>query len=234
MSAVRAVPGGAGAVAPKGVMVAPAAAAGVRAPSTRIDFRSLLREDALVREPAAPRSTAASPLVVAAAPSLPLAPSRASSPFPHPFDATDVRAAAHGPVRDEDVLDPFARHHASLTSSEAILAPAPGGLAIAPAPLAPAVVAAEVPSTRASASLEDLMPALVRRVAYSGDGRRGTMRLELGAGRLAGSTLLVHAEGGRVRVHLEVAPGLDGSGWRERIEERLGSRGIATDTVEVT
>jgi hypothetical protein len=86
---------------------------------------------------------------------------------------------------------------------------------------------------RAQASLEDLLPALVRRVQWSGDGRKGTVRMEL-AGSMAGSTLLVSSEAGRVRVHLDVAPGVDASGWQQRITERLAARNIPTDGVEVT
>jgi hypothetical protein len=59
------------------------------------------------------------------------------------------------------------------------------------------------------------------------------MRLELGAGELAGGTLLVHADAGRVRVHLEVPTGVDAAGWQRRIRERLEARDIPTDEVEV-
>jgi hypothetical protein len=73
----------------------------------------------------------------------------------------------------------------------------------------------------------------VRRIAWSGDRHRGTVRLELGAGELAGGTLLVHAEDGRVRVHLDVPPGVDTRQWEQRIRDRLAARGVATDIVEV-
>jgi hypothetical protein len=138
-------------------------------------------------------------------------------------------------ARDDGPLDPLARHHASLRPHGALFSspPTPPQGPETPAPaFAPPPTDATV--QRAAASLEDLLPALVRRVAWSGDGRRGTMRLELGAGDLAGSTLLVHAEGGRVRVRLEVPPGIDAHGWQERIEQRLQSRGIPTDAVEIT
>jgi hypothetical protein len=137
--------------------------------------------------------------------------------------------------RDEGPLDPLARHHASLRPHEALFSgqpsPAPGMETTTPALTPPPT---DATMQRAAASLEDLLPALVRRVAWSGDGRRGTMRLELGAGALAGSTLLVHADGGRVRVRLEVPPGVDAHGWQERIERRLQARGIPTDAVEIT
>jgi len=85
---------------------------------------------------------------------------------------------------------------------------------------------------RVRSSLEDLLPALVRRVAWSGDGRRGTVRLELGAGELAGGTLLVQVDDGRVRVCLTAPPGVDVSAWRGRIADRLEARGLAVDSVE--
>jgi hypothetical protein len=74
----------------------------------------------------------------------------------------------------------------------------------------------------------------VRRVAWSGDGKRGTARLEIGAGALEGATLLVHADGGRVRVQLDVPPGIDAGDWQRRIAARLSLRGISTESVEVT
>ena len=50
-------------------------------------------------------------------------------------------------------------------------------------------------------------PDMVKKIAWAGDGKRGSMRLELGAGALAGGTLLVQAEEGRVRVELNAPPG---------------------------
>jgi hypothetical protein len=94
--------------------------------------------------------------------------------------------------------------------------------------------AAAASTARVPASLEDLLPSLVRRIAWSGDGQRGSVRLELGAGELAGATLLVHAEAGRVSVHLDVAPGTDTRSWQRRLHERLEARGVPTDGVEVT
>jgi hypothetical protein len=84
------------------------------------------------------------------------------------------------------------------------------------------------------ASLEELIPVLVRRIAWTGDRHRGSVRLELGAGELAGATLLVHADGGRVRVHIDAPPGADTLAWQHRISQRLASRGVLADSVEVT
>jgi hypothetical protein len=215
----------------------------VRSPLARIEFRSLLRgsplrDDALPREPrgqARPVAATLSPLALPS-PSLATSPQRpASTADAQPGLAVgdDVAMTSVAP-RDGDPLDPFARHHASMGPPEGLrpLALEPGGLA----PMAPSFAPspADAPSPRAVASLEDLLPSLVRRVAFSGDGRRGTMRLEIGAGRFAGSTLLVQEDGGRVRVHVDVPAGVDASGLHGRIAERLRARGIAADDVEVT
>jgi hypothetical protein len=85
----------------------------------------------------------------------------------------------------------------------------------------------------ARASLEDLLPAIVRRIAFSGDGRNGSVRLEFGAGALSGGTLVVHADDGHVRVELDAPAGEDTAAWRERIESRLQGLGIAVDDVDV-
>jgi hypothetical protein len=95
-----------------------------------------------------------------------------------------------------------------------------------------AVAGPEQVEARVRSSLEDILPALVRRVAWSGDGRRGTVRLELGAGELAGGTLLVQVDEGRVRVRLTAPPGVDVDAWRGRITDRLEARGLAVDSVE--
>jgi hypothetical protein len=85
----------------------------------------------------------------------------------------------------------------------------------------------------ARASLEEVLPALVRRIAWSGDGKRGTLRLEFGEGALAGGTLLVHADDGRVRVELQAPPGTDTTAWKERIASRLTKRGVNLDELVV-
>jgi hypothetical protein len=126
----------------------------------------------------------------------------------------------------ETPLDSVARHAAQL-------APPMAHEPVAPQVLLPPAAAAAAPEVRAHASLEDLLPALVRKVAWTGDGRRGTVRLELGAGALSGATLLVHTDEGRVRVHLDAPSGADVEQWRARITQRLAARGLAVDSVEV-
>ncbi len=95
-----------------------------------------------------------------------------------------------------------------------------------PAASAPAV-------TNARVSLEDLVPQLVKKIAWSGDAHRGTVRMELGAGELAGATLTVSAENGRVSVRVDTPPGTDTAAWRERLSNRLEAKGLSLDTVEV-
>jgi hypothetical protein len=128
----------------------------------------------------------------------------------------------HDPERRDDPADPHVRHAAQL-------GPPPGlahvEIASSAAPPPPA-------GGPARASLEDLLPALVRRVAWSGDGRRGTVRLELGSGALAGAELVVHADDGHVRVQLRAPAGVDLGPLRERIAARLAARGVALDEVE--
>jgi hypothetical protein len=102
-----------------------------------------------------------------------------------------------------------------------------------PPPLEPAPPRGTGGEARPRASLEDLLPALVRKVAWSGDSRRGSIRLELGAGALAGGTLLVHADDGQVRVRLSAPAGVDLDGWRERIAGRLAALGLSVEGVEV-
>jgi len=134
-------------------------------------------------------------------------------------------------ARVDDPLDPVHRRRAAY---------APPGMFSGPTHVssAPPAFLAQTsgaePVARAAASLEDLIPALVRRIGWSSDGRRGTVRLEIGAGELAGSTLVVHADAGRVRVHLDVPPGVDARAWQARIQKRLASRNIPADPVEVT
>jgi hypothetical protein len=129
--------------------------------------------------------------------------------------------------------------HAQRRHAEAPLDPAARQAAyLGPPPsldrsVLPGPVPAEVTARRASASLEELLPSLVRKVGWSGDGRKGTVRLELGAGALAGGTLLVHAEDGRVRVHLTAPSGASLGEWKDRISERLAARGLTVDEVEV-
>lgn len=138
----------------------------------------------------------------------------------------EPRRALESSERDrehrEDPTDPRLRHTAQLGPPPGLAQGEIVSLATIPSPAA----------SPARASLEDLLPALVRRVAWSGDGRRGTVRLELGSGALAGAELVVHADEGRVRVQLRAPAGVDLRPLRERIAIRLAARGVALDEVE--
>jgi hypothetical protein len=88
----------------------------------------------------------------------------------------------------------------------------------------PVVAPAAAPAiAQARVSMEELLPQLVRRIAWAGDRQRGTVRLELGAGRHAGTVITVHSASGRIRLELQ------GEGAAElgpRIEERLARQGV--------
>ncbi len=121
-----------------------------------------------------------------------------------------------------DPLDPATRRAAQL-------APPPGTPAPTEAPLS--LVArspAEAIAPHARVSMEELLPQLVRRIAWAGDRTRGSVQLELGAGRHAGTTVTVHADHGRVRVEVE---GAGGGELRDRIDARLKARGLDVESV---
>jgi hypothetical protein len=160
--------------------------------------------------------------------------------FPH--GSRDLTAGATeegGDEGGESGVDGVSRHAAQLAPPLAHPAPLLEAAAAlsGSAPAAGATPAGFVPS-----SLGDLIPGLVRRVAWSGDARRGALRLELGSGSLAGASVVVKSEGGRVDVTL-VAPAEgaaaggpsrgDLESWRDRIAARLEARGIDVGAVEV-
>jgi len=121
--------------------------------------------------------------------------------------------------RQDAALDPATRHAAQLAPP--------------PAPFAPPVDALPPVATRVAAPLEAMFPALVKRIAWSGDARRGTMRLELDdAGPLAGAVILIHADGADVRVEMSSPHGVEDA-WRDRIASRLASRGLRVAGVDV-
>jgi hypothetical protein len=115
-----------------------------------------------------------------------------------------------------DPLDPSARQAAQL---------APISFVTAAPPVLPHE--AEI-APRARVSMEDLLPQLVKRIAWAGDRRRGSVQLELGAGRHAGTIVTVHAADGRVRVELE---GGSADELRSRIRSRLERQGLTVESV---
>jgi hypothetical protein len=136
----------------------------------------------------------------------------------HEREVTPRRHDATTPDGDE-LLDPGSRQLAMLAPPPSVVQA--GGTEDAPA------------ATRASTSLEDLLPALVRKVAWAGDGRRGTVRLELGSGGMAGAEVIVESDEGRVRVQLRAPDGVDGDAWRRRVSLRLAARGLHVEDVQV-
>jgi hypothetical protein len=170
-----------------------------------------------------------SPVLGPGALASPLRPGLLGGALGRSLDRSSAIKSQRGAASDEDAVDPLRRHRAELQVSEMLTAsPASAPLASVPTSAPPAPDRA-----LAAVSLEDLLPALVRRVAWSGDGTRGTARLEIGAGELAGATLLVAADAGRVRVHLEVPAGVDAAAWQDRIRRQLEARRIIADSVEV-
>jgi hypothetical protein len=135
-----------------------------------------------------------------------------------PADTDEPRAR---PRAHDDPLDPMTRQSAQL------------GPPLATTPMTPTATPDAAVAARAMTSLEELLPQLVRKIAWTGDGKRGTVRMELGAGALAGSTLLLESEGGRVRVHLDTPPGTDGQAWKQKIGARLAEKNIDVESIDV-
>jgi hypothetical protein len=139
---------------------------------------------------------------------------------PHGKPARDHEHDDEAPKRERaalDPLDPAARNPVLMAPAFAVGTPAA------------AAEAAEAP--RAKMSMEELLPQLVRRIAWAGDRHRGTVRLEIGAGAYAGTTLLVHADAGRVRVEVSGAEGKDLDQLRARLDARLRGHGLDVESV---
>lgn len=108
--------------------------------------------------------------------------------------------------RRDDPLDPAVRQLAQLGPP--------------PQQSAPATTVDAAIAPRARVSLEELLPQLVRRIAWAGDRRRGSVQLELGAGPHAGTVITVHADDGRVRVEVR------GS---EELRARIAAAGLPVE-----
>ncbi|HEY5374006.1 MAG TPA: hypothetical protein VIK01_09975 [Polyangiaceae bacterium] len=90
---------------------------------------------------------------------------------------------------------------------------------------APSLASAALPLRE---DLQNLLTGLARRVAWGGDRRKGTARIELSEGALAGATLVVHTEQRSVSVEIELPDGSSaGQGLEQRILDRLAGRGFA-------
>ncbi|HEX3777748.1 MAG TPA: hypothetical protein VHV51_24945 [Polyangiaceae bacterium] len=119
--------------------------------------------------------------------------------------------SSHGAPQEPSVW--LATLHSSVTP-----AVDPNGAQVAPAALP------------VREDLQQLISGLARRVSWGGDRRRGSVRIELGQGPLAGATLIVHAEERSVSVELELPPGSNLAGdLQQRIRERLEGRGFLAD-----
>lgn len=131
------------------------------------------------------------------------------------------RAPPDRDAHDDATLDPLYRTSAQLAP--------PCAPCVAPSapPPADAVV------VHARASIEQILPMIVRRIAWSGDGKKGAVRIELGAGALAGATVLVEADEGRVRVRIDAPPSVDAEAWKARIFARFAARRIALDSLDI-
>ncbi len=207
-------------------------AAGGRPPPAPRAFAKLLsaslRKTALGHG-AAPLASPAAPLPArpAAAPALAVEPKETAlgekvAPQDGRERGGEGEGDGHGGGRDDarelDLLDPGLRHAASLGPPVLPLATASASATAAEAPLR-------------ARSLEELLPALVRRIAWAGDRHSGSVRLELGAGAYAGTTVVVHAEGGRVRVEISGHEGPDLDRLRSRLHSRLRGHGLDVESV---
>lgn len=159
-----------------------------------------------------------------------------TSGTPRPAAKTEHQGLRCG-AESSDVLDLEQRSERARQDPEGLLDPLCRALAagaewrpLEPVPSAPAE---PVVARAARVSMETVIDKLVRRIAWSGNGRAGTVRIELGAGSLSGATLLVHADGPEVRVTLDLPPGADAAGWRQRLSERFSARGLRIAELEI-
>lgn len=132
-------------------------------------------------------------------------------------------------VRRAEALDPDVRRSLEL-GPPAFMAPMPAAIVAQPV----ASTAQTTTEPRAHATLEEMLPTLVRKIAWGGNGQRGSVRMELGAGKLAGGTVVVHADDGKVRVEVSAPSGADPAEWRRRIDARLRESGLDVESVEVS
>lgn len=213
-------PPAAGAHAPTATM--PSAAPG-GAPARK--FRDVMaqRPTALPGGPAGALPVPVLPSGVPAAAHALLGPPGGHALDPRALERTRHADQAHAGSRPEDdALDAHARQAAQL---------APPLLDM------PVLTTTTVVLMQAvhQASLEALLPQLVRHIAWSKDGaRKGTVRMEFGAGALAGGSMVVHADNGKVAVQLDVPAGQDHAAWQTRIRAALERRGIHASDIEIS
>jgi hypothetical protein len=148
-------------------------------------------------------------------------PSPAAPALPAMPPATMTPPKAKTPIAREDEPRPTAKRTEHAPAD--LLDPATR----VSAQLAPPLASASAPATeqvtaRARVSLEELVPQVLRRIAWGGDRLKGSVHLEL----TSGDKVTVHAEGRRVRVEVS------GNGDLERrIGSRLRAAGIEVEGV---
>lgn len=131
------------------------------------------------------------------------------------------------------------RHPVAEPLPRAVVEIEPGALAPAQ-PLDPMLAALAAPMSRvaeapvpvpvpgANPLPDDLaLERIVKRLSWGGNGKRGSARIELGAGSLAGATLLVHAEGREVTIEVEGADPSAVEALARRISHRLDQKGLS-------
>jgi hypothetical protein len=94
----------------------------------------------------------------------------------------------------------------------------------------PAPASASAPADNAELAL---LEAVVERIAWGGDRRRGVARIELG-GALTGTSIVVHGEGREVALRIELGRDADARTLPERLTSRLRARGLTVTEVEVS
>lgn len=130
-----------------------------------------------------------------------------------PREPSDERDQEPEPEAVEgEPCDPAWAHRAAL------MAPPPGDVQ--------GEARAHVEQVGRHASIEQLAPTLLRKMAWSGDGRRGAARLELGAGSLSGAVVTLEAEHGVVALSVEGLDPREESSLRRRLAEGLAARGF--------
>ncbi len=122
------------------------------------------------------------------------------------------------------------RPRAAATSDPAVGPPGAAMLAPGFDPLS-LLASAALPEARGASSPHLWVTELVRRIAWGGDRRRATARLELAGGRFAGAALQIEARDGVLSVMLEVPPGADGGELASLLGERLLARGLSIESV---
>lgn len=138
---------------------------------------------------------------------------------PHRSAAHPQRDAAHGaPGRErERDLEPSDASDPTWAHRTALLAP----------PLAEHAAAHEhVDSMLRHGAVFELAPQLLRKMAWSGDGKRGAARLELGSGSLSGAVVTLESNGREVELSVEGLTAREESSLRERLSEGLSARGF--------